>query len=95
MPLSVMKHVVYALALAGTVARKGNANSVSDAGVSALMLLAAAESAALNVKINLRAITDSDFTGWRSEEVASLLKTGRGAAQEILVLVGSRIEAGS
>jgi len=94
-PLSVMKHVVDAFALAGIVARKGNANSVSDAGVSALTLLAAAESAALNVKINLQAITDSDFVGWRSEEVNSLLKTSRTAAQDILTMVTNKIEGNS
>jgi formiminotetrahydrofolate cyclodeaminase len=34
-PLEVMKHCIDALALAQTVAAKGNTNSVSDAGVSA------------------------------------------------------------
>ena len=48
-PLEVMKHVIDALALANVVAEKGNINSISDAGVSAHMLHAAAESAALNV----------------------------------------------
>ncbi|HUL43826.1 MAG TPA: cyclodeaminase/cyclohydrolase family protein [Bacteroidota bacterium] len=91
-PLGVMKHVVDAFALAGVVARKGNANSISDAGVSAHLLLAAAESAALNVRINLQAITDSDFVGWRAEEVDSLLRTSKTAALEILSVVGKKIE---
>src|SRR4051812_32496730 len=57
-PLEVMKHVIDALALTKTVATKGNESSVSDAGVSALMLRSAAESAALNVQINLTSIKD-------------------------------------
>ena len=40
-PLEVMKHCIDALALAQQVASKGNANAVSDAGVSALMLQSA------------------------------------------------------
>ncbi len=57
-PLRVMKLVVDALALTKVVADKGNANSASDAGVAALMLHAGAESAALNVYINLNGIND-------------------------------------
>ncbi len=86
-PLEVMKHVVDALALTKIVAEKGNTNSISDAGVSALMLHAAAEGAALNVGINLKSIQDSEFVGWRSEEVTSLLRTSKTAADEIMSIV--------
>ena len=90
-PLSVMQHVIDALALAKVVAEKGNANSVSDSGVSALMLHAAAEGAALNVQINLGSITDTEFVGWRTEEVASLLKTSRAMANDVLQIVRMKI----
>jgi formiminotetrahydrofolate cyclodeaminase len=92
-PLECMKHGIDALALARAVAQKGNINSVSDAGVSALMIGAAIEAAALNVKINLSGITDMEFTEWRSSEVASILKTGRAAVGEILAIVGEKIGA--
>jgi formiminotetrahydrofolate cyclodeaminase len=90
-PLRVMNHVVDALALAKVVAEKGNANSVSDAGVSALMLHAAAEGAALNVQINLSSITDPDFVGWRTDEVASLQRTCKMKADEIMQIVRTKI----
>ena len=90
-PLEAMKHVIDALALAKVVAEKGNANSVSDAGVSALMLHAAAEGAALNVQINLGGIKDTDFVGWKSEEVVSLLKTSLTKKEEILATVRHKI----
>jgi formiminotetrahydrofolate cyclodeaminase len=90
-PLEVMKHTIDALALAKTVAEKGNVNSVSDAGVSALMLHAAGEGAALNVNINLNGIDDSDFVDWKREEVTSLLRTSRKMEEEILTLVRSKI----
>lgn len=91
-PLEVMKHVIDALALASVVAEKGNANSVSDAGVSAIMLNAACEAAALNVNINLSAITDKNFVGWKNEEVVSLLKTSKAKSEAILAGVKKKIE---
>ncbi len=91
-PLSVMKHALDAMALAKAVAERGNVNSVSDAGVSALMLQAGAESAALNVQINLKNIGDTDFVGWHSEEVATLLRTIAAKSEEIRAVVRGRID---
>jgi methenyltetrahydrofolate cyclohydrolase len=90
-PLGVMKHVVDALALTKVVAEKGNTNSISDAGVSALMLYAAAEGAALNVKINLSGITDQEFVGWHSEEVSSIIRTCKNMSEDILNVVQKKI----
>ena len=90
-PLRVMKHVVDGLALAKIVAEKGNANSISDAGVSALMLHTAAEGAALNVQININSITDQEFVGWRTDEVVSLQRTCRMMAEEIMQIVRTKI----
>lgn len=86
-PLEVMKICVDALALAKFVAEKGNSNSVSDAGVAALMLQAAAEGAALNVKINLAGINDIEFVGWKSEELESVMKTCKKLSSEIMEIV--------
>ena len=90
-PLEVMKHCIDAMALAQQVASSGNANSVSDAGVSALMLHAACEGAALNVRINLGGLADSDFVGWKSDEVESLLKTSKMMMDETMEMVGEKI----
>ncbi len=92
-PLELMKHVIDAFALARTVAEKGNARSISDAGVSALMLHAACESAALNVEINLGGIHDSNFVEWKREEIASLRKTSAKNLGEVLEIVREKIEA--
>jgi formiminotetrahydrofolate cyclodeaminase len=91
-PLEVMKHCVDALALAKTIAEKGNANSITDAGVGALMLHAAVEGAALNVKINLTGIMDAEFVGWKREEVDSVLRTVRKMTDEILKSVNEKIK---
>ena len=86
-PLEVMKHCIDGLALVQEIAANGNANSVSDAGVSALMLHAACESAALNVRINLNGIANTEFVGWKSDELQSLLKTSRMLLEETQLIV--------
>ena len=92
-PLELMKHVIDAFALTQTVAEKGNASSVSDAGVSAMMLHAACESAAINVLINLAGIRDTEFVGWKEEEVSSLRRTSESKLRETLEIVNRRIAA--
>ena len=57
-PLSVLERVPAALDLAAEVAEHGNANSLSDAGVAALTLMAGAEGAYYNVLINLAALAE-------------------------------------
>jgi formiminotetrahydrofolate cyclodeaminase len=91
-PLEVMKHCIDAMALAQSVAAKGNRNSVSDAGVSALMLHAACESAALNVRINLNGLADSEFVNWKTEEVISILKTSRMMVEETQTIVSEKMK---
>lgn len=90
-PLEVMKHVIDALALTKIVAQKGNRNSVSDAGVSALMLKASLEAAAMNVEINLKGIEDTEFTGWKVEEVSSLQRTCKKDVEDILDIVRAKL----
>jgi glutamate formiminotransferase / formiminotetrahydrofolate cyclodeaminase len=57
-PLDVLEATIRALELAHLAARDGNPNSVSDAGVAGACALAAAEGAALNVRINVPSLTD-------------------------------------
>ncbi len=91
-PLEVMKHCIDALALAQSVASKGNAHSVTDAGVSALMLHAALEGAGLNVRINLRGLDDPEFVGWKEDEVQSLRSTSAMMLEEILSVVEDKLQ---
>ena len=89
-PLEVMKHCIDAMALAKIVALKGNTNSLSDAGVSAQMLIAACEGAALNVKINLLGISDQEFSNWKRDDVESLLRTCRKMGEEIQGIIAPK-----
>lgn len=73
-PFGVIKKSVEALKLAKEVAQKGNKNSISDAGVSGLTALAAAEGAYYNVKINLPDIRDKEFKSKIKQQTSSLRK---------------------
>jgi glutamate formiminotransferase/formiminotetrahydrofolate cyclodeaminase len=80
-PLSVLERAVEALAMANTVAEKGNPSAVSDAGVAGACALAAAEGAALNVEINLSSLTDKETAKAMGERrVAALAEARRLAA---------------
>jgi len=59
-PLGVLERIPPLLELVTEIARIGNANSLSDAGVAALSAMAAAEGAYYNVLINLASLADLD-----------------------------------
>lgn len=54
------------------VARKGNKNSITDAGVAALMTQTAFHSALLNVRINLKEIDDGAYVSHMEKQMASM-----------------------
>ena len=86
-PLGTARLCLQAIELAGEVARKGNVNSASDAGVAALMGRAGVEGAALNVLINLGTVKDETFKKECREEVASLVAQASRLAEEIVAHV--------
>jgi formiminotetrahydrofolate cyclodeaminase len=73
-PLKLMSLCEEGLGLARIVAEKGNKNSLSDAGVSLLLLQAAANGAALNVRINLPGLEDQKFRDEAYEQVTNIAK---------------------
>ena len=87
-PLDVLEHSVAALELALEVVKEGNPSSVTDAGVGGACALAAAQGAALNVRINLPSITNVQA----AERFASSLETSLRKAHEIAEQVRSTVE---
>jgi len=69
----------------------GNKNAVSDAGVAALLLQAAIESAVLNVKINLSCISDGTFKEEVKNKCDEIVKNGVIRRDEILSIVNAKI----
>ncbi|MCI0450910.1 MAG: glutamate formimidoyltransferase [Candidatus Latescibacteria bacterium] len=81
-PLSVMHLCEKALPLVERVAEKGNKNSISDAGVAALVLGAAARGAWLNVLINLPGLSDrGEASRIQNDGLATVARVAEGATR--------------
>jgi glutamate formiminotransferase/formiminotetrahydrofolate cyclodeaminase len=82
-PLSVMRACADAVPLVERVARDGNKNSASDAGVAALCLKAAAHGAYLNVLINLPGLADKTAAGQIQKDAKALMERVAGATSRV------------
>ncbi len=90
-PLEIMKKSERILDLAAVAEKKGNQNSVSDAGVAAIMADAACEGGYLNVIINLGNIKDEEFKKSIKAEVDGLLKRVKSKAKRIIKRVIAKL----
>jgi glutamate formiminotransferase/formiminotetrahydrofolate cyclodeaminase len=90
-PLSVMEEVRGLLPILRIIAKKGNVNSASDAGVAALMAHAGCEGALLNVEINVPSITDEGFKTNLLSRAGAVREEVKAMSDEILGIVRARI----
>lgn len=73
-PLEVMKTAFDAFELVDAMVKKGNVNSISDAGVGGLCLKTAIYGAYLNVKINCAGFDDENYVRTVNEEAENILE---------------------
>jgi glutamate formiminotransferase/formiminotetrahydrofolate cyclodeaminase len=90
-PLDVLEKSLKALELAKSVAKNGNRNSISDAGVAGLTAQAAAEGAYYNVVINLPDIEDNDFRAKTKRKAKALKNKALKISDEIREIVNREI----
>jgi methenyltetrahydrofolate cyclohydrolase len=90
-PLQLLELCAEAVALLNIVGEKGNKNSLSDAGVAVLMLGAACEGAAINVRINLAGITDLAFVEANRILTNSLQVSISDSAHQTLFRINERL----
>jgi formiminotetrahydrofolate cyclodeaminase len=90
-PLQLLELCAEAVALLKIVGEKGNKNSLTDAGVAVLMLGAACEGAAMNVRINLASITDLSFVEGNKILTNSLQVSISNSAQHTLFRINERL----
>ncbi|MEZ5360469.1 MAG: glutamate formimidoyltransferase [Candidatus Zixiibacteriota bacterium] len=90
-PLKVAEKSLEVLSLVKVVAEKGNSNSITDAGVGALMAKAAMDGAILNVRINLSGLADKDFVKKLTGEIEGYKARGEALADEIARIVEQKI----
>jgi glutamate formiminotransferase/formiminotetrahydrofolate cyclodeaminase len=86
-PLDVLEASIRTLELAIQAARDGNPNSVSDAGVAGAAALAAAEGAALNVRINAPSLADRSVANEYLARQALALAKARELADNVRTIV--------
>ena len=86
-PLEVMKHCIDGLALAQQVAAQGECQFRQRCRRERADVERRLERAALNVRINLNALNDPDFVGWKQEELQSLRSTSALMLEEVEAIV--------
>ena len=72
---------------------KGNPNCLTDAGVAALLIQAAALGAAYNVRVNLSGIDDKDFVKRVKSQLEEVLKEILSPVERLNKLVNQRLES--
>jgi formiminotetrahydrofolate cyclodeaminase len=73
-PFEIAEKCLEVARLSETSAVIGNVGAVSDAGVAVLLAEAAAQSAALNVKINVNSIEDRGFSESKWDDICEILE---------------------
>ncbi|MEN8154561.1 MAG: glutamate formimidoyltransferase [Acidobacteriota bacterium] len=91
-PFSVLENAKKAVDLAYIAVKKGNTNSLSDAGVAALTAVSSAAGAFYNVKINLTDIKDADLKTKLSSKSRKILDDVYKKGNEISKLVEKTLE---
>jgi methenyltetrahydrofolate cyclohydrolase len=90
-PLRVAEAAGEVARLTLPAAEQGNPNAVSDAGVAVLLADAAAQSAALNVKINMGWIEDEDFNENAWTRVQAVLSEAARLREQVMALTYSKL----
>jgi formiminotetrahydrofolate cyclodeaminase len=90
-PLKVMRECYRVLELSKIIAEKGNINSVSDAGVAALVARAGIQGAKLNVMINLKSVKDEEFKKKCSRDTDEIEKKSEKLVKDVLRVVNEKI----
>lgn len=91
-PLRTMRTAYEVFDVVRAMAAEGNPNSVSDAGVGALMARSAVLGALLNVKINASGLKDRATADKLIDEAENIAANAVKAEREILEIVNSKIE---
>ncbi|KAF0129695.1 MAG: glutamate formiminotransferase / formiminotetrahydrofolate cyclodeaminase [Bacteroidetes bacterium] len=91
-PLRVMKVSLESMELIEAMAKEGNPNSVSDAGVGALCARSAVMGAFLNVKINASGVEDKEITSEMMERAIGMQKDAQFREVRILDIVDAVIK---
>jgi formiminotetrahydrofolate cyclodeaminase len=93
-PLAMVRTCRRVLDLAELVARDGNPNLASDAGVAALFAEAALRAGAINVRVNLARVRNQETVQRIESELNALVEGAPSFKEEILAVAGRRMAGG-
>ncbi len=91
-PLNVMERSQRSAELALIMAKIGNLNVISDAGIAGEMALAACRSASFNVLINLNFLKDTSYSKSIEKKHKEILKAVESLHKEVTSLVSRKIK---
>jgi glutamate formiminotransferase/formiminotetrahydrofolate cyclodeaminase len=90
-PFTVLEKTLAAVKISKVVAEQGNQNSLSDAGVAALMARAAAHGAYYNVLINLKTLSDKKWSDDMRKKASKLIAEVDKVAEDVQKYVGESL----
>ncbi|OFW56131.1 MAG: methenyltetrahydrofolate cyclohydrolase [Candidatus Solincola sediminis] len=90
-PFEIAEKCLEIARLSETAAVIGNVGAVSDAGVAVLFAEAAAQSAALNVKINVNSIEDKDFSESKWARIQEILAETADLREKVVEITYSKL----
>jgi glutamate formiminotransferase/formiminotetrahydrofolate cyclodeaminase len=90
-PFKVMQLAYESMTVIEAMAKTGNPNSISDAGVGALCARAAVMGAFLNVKINAKGLSDKKFAGSIVQKGRNMEEKAKKMESSILAVVRRKI----
>jgi len=91
-PLKVMEKSRRAAELALDMAKIGNLNAISDAGIAGEMAFAACSSASYNVLINLNFLKDEDYSKSIDDKHKEILKAVKSIHKEVALVVRKKVK---
>ncbi len=89
-PLNVARIALDVMLLVEQVAKQGNVNAASDAAVAGLMGLAAIEGTALNVRVNVASLDNSDLAERYTHDVIAIVDQARTLRDNIIAAAEER-----
>ncbi|MEW6552778.1 MAG: cyclodeaminase/cyclohydrolase family protein [Actinomycetota bacterium] len=90
-PFEIAEKCLEVARLSETSALIGNVGAVSDAGVAVLLAEAAAQSAALNVKINVNSIEDRGFSDSRWDRIREILEEAADLRERVVQMTYEKL----
>lgn len=90
-PYAIAEQCLEVVKVSEVAAQIGNVGAVSDAGVAALLADAAAQCAALNVKINLTSISDSAFNEEKWSGIQDILSVSKDLKEKVVKMTYDKL----